>query len=107
MSRCMPMTATAVLATMLAAISALGQDSRTGWLEGTVRDELGKPWDGSLAVRAITQEGKTVASVLPDQNAGGLYAIHNLEPGTYEIRLQRNTDTTQATQRVFGVVIPA
>lgn len=97
-----------VIATSPAVTPALAQDSQTAWLEGTVLDENGKLWDGgALMVSVIAPDGKEVAGGEPERGDGGLYSIRNLPPGTYEVRLSRNTDHSQAPQRVFGVVLVA
>jgi hypothetical protein len=96
---------TLVLGTTRMVTPAVAQDSRTAWLEGTVLDENGNPCDGSMTVSVIAPDGRTLGVKMPDANTGGLYSFHDIQPGTYEVRLARNTDHSRAPQRVFGVVL--
>lgn len=78
---------------------AQGGQQQDGWLEGTVRNENGKPTHCGIW---YSLNGKDFALAFPDGAMAETYSLRNITPGIYEIHV--STDGYRP-QRIFGVVV--
>src|SRR5262245_11696627 len=71
------------VAVLFVSLSAWGQSSTTGTIEGRVRDHTGNAISGAT-VTAIANRAPAAAV----SDSQGRYTISNLPPGTYKVRAE-------------------
>ena len=101
------MVGVGVLAALVAAVWTASlvaaqeqQATATGWLEGRMHYQDGKP---AAPWCRVFSEGKEIKAVYPDKDMDGLYQFLDLKPGTYELRVPASYG--HKAVRIWGVLV--